>query len=682
MKSYLRILVPLAFAFLLLVFLMPRGAKFSYDYRKGRAWKYETLYAQFDFPIYKTEEQMRAERAGVSAEPIPYYKFSDEIVTRNLRAAERLELGSLRSAVVSAMRAIYQRGVMADEGGRRRSDPEPEVIYVQRDKRAVKRPTAEVYRLTEARSRLLADISAVSASNVDSIFRAEGVYDLLVPNLLYDEQTTALVHAESVSTVSPTSGYVNAGQLIVGEGEIVTAEIGQMLDSYKREFENNLGSPAPAALTILGSILIALAIVVLLFLSIWFNNPRIFDDSRYPYLVVVFLLGALLALILVRVDEKYLLLVPFTLVALLLQAFMRNRVVVPVYVVSLLPLLIFSHDGAVFFVMYFTAGMVAILTFKYFNRGWKQFVTALVTFAVLALVYLGFRAADLVAGNVWRTLLSLFVGSLLTVAGYPLIYLFERLFNLVSNSRLIELCDVSNPLIRELEQKAPGTFQHSLQVMNMADAVARAVDANADLVRAGALYHDIGKMNNPLCFIENESLIARDDEQRYHAGMSPEQSARDIIRHVPEGVEIAQKHRLPEMVIDFIRSHHGTTTTGYFYSQFLRAGGDPSLAGEFRYPGIKPETKEQIILMLCDSVEAASRTLTEYTPEAYSAFVERIVAGKMEEGQFERADISISELGVVKETLKQYLAQIHHERVVYPQNKQNKPRYESKRKQN
>ena len=668
-RDIYRILIPLAAAFVLLVLLMPRSAKFAYDYRKGRTWKYETLYAQFDFPIYKTDEQIREERANASSEAIPYYKFSDEIMARNLRSAERLELGNLRSAVVSSMRAIYQKGVMADEGSRRRSSETAEVIYIQRDKRAVKSPTAEVYRLTEARSRLLADISAVSNLNVDSLLRSAGVYDLLVPNLLFDEQTTDLVHAESATSVSPTSGYVNAGQLIVQEDEIVTGEIAQMLDSYKREFEANVGYLGPPALLLLGNVLIALAILVLLYLSIYFNNPRIFQDSRFPYLVIVFLLGALASLILIRAGERFLLLFPFTLVALLLQAFMRNRVVVPVYVVSLLPLLIFSHDGAVLFVMYFVAGMVAILAFRRFNRGWMQFITALVTFAVLAVVYLGFRAADMVAGNVWRALLHLFIGSMATVAGYPLVFLFERLFNLVSNSRLIELCDVSNPLIRDLEQKAPGTFQHSLQVMNMADAAARAIGANADLVRAGALYHDIGKMNNPLCFIENESLVSHEGAPKYHTGMTPEQSARDIIRHMSDGVEIAQKHHLPDAIVDFIRSHHGTTTTGYFYSQFLRAGGDPAMADEFRYPGIKPVSKEQIILMLCDSVEAASRTLTEFTPAAYSAFVERIVAGKMDEGQFDRADITISELGTIKETLKQYLAQIHHERIVYPKQK-------------
>lgn len=670
-KDFLRIALPLGIAFLLLVLLMPRGAKFAYDYHKGRTWKYETLYAQFDFPIYKTDEQIREERGNASAEAIPYYRFSEEIGARNLHAAEQLELGAFRNPVVSALHAIYQKGVIPDDEGRRRTDTE--VLYIQRNKRAVKYPVTEVYRLTEARARLLSLVSDAVRGNADSVLHANQVYDLLVPNLLYDEQTTDLVHAEASTHISPTSGYVNAGQLIVQEDEIVTAEIAQLLDSYKREYEASVGYAGAPVLMLLGNVLIALAVLALLCLAIYFNNPRIFADSRFPYLVTVVMLASLVALILVRVNERALYLVPFALAALLLQAFMKNRVVVPVYVVSLLPLLVFSHDGVVLFVMNFVAGMSAILAFRRFNRGWQQFITALIAFAVLALVYLGFHAAELVAGNPWRALLSLFIGSMLTVAGYPLIYLFERLFNLVSVSRLIELCDVSNPLIRELEKKAPGTFQHSLQVMNMADAAARAIDANADLVRAGALYHDIGKMNNPLCFVENESLVVRDGSApKYHTGMSPEQSARDIIRHVTDGIEIAQKHRLPGVIVDFIRSHHGTTTTGYFYGQFLRAGGDPALAGEFRYPGTKPRSKEQIILMLCDSVEAASRTLTKYTPEAYSAFVEGIVAGKMDEGQFDNAEISISELGTVKDALKQYLAQIHHERIVYPKNKSKK----------
>ena len=502
------------------------------------------------------------------------------------------------------------------------------------------------------------------------LFRAVGVYDLLVPNLLFDEQTTDLVHAESATGMSPTSGYVNAGQLIVQEGEIVTAEIAQMLDSYKREFEANMGYTGPPVLMLTGNILIALAILVLLYLSIWFNNPRIFSDSRYPYLVVVFLLGALVTLILVRVNEKALLLVPFTLVALLLQAFMRNRVVVPVYVVSLLPLLIFSHDGAVLFVMFFVAGMVAILAFRRFNRGWQQFITALITFAVLAVTYLGFRAAELVAGNVWTSLLSLFIGSMLTVAGYPLIYLFERLFNLVSNSRLIELCDVSNPLIRELEQKAPG----HLPAFAAGDEHGRCRGPrHRRQRRPGACRRPLPRhrQDEQPALLHRERVAgrprgraplprradARAERPRHH----PPRAGRRGDR--PEEPPAGCHHRLYPQPPR--HDHHG------LFLQSVPAGGRQSgPAGEFRYPGFKPVTKEQIILMLCDSVEAASRTLTEFTPEAYSAFVERIVSGKMEEGQFDQADISISELGTVKETLKQYLAQIHHERVVYPDKKQ------------
>lgn len=663
---------PLVIIFLVVFFLMPRNSKFPYDYRKGREWKYETLFAQFDFPIYKTEEQMREERNSSSGSVIPYYRYSEEASAKSISSIERLPLGNLRSVVVSQVRSIYNKGVIEDRS-RRDELPESEVIYVQRDKRAVKYPSTEVYSLSDARNKLLSDLSAMALGvNVDSLLRKNGVYDLIVPNLVYDEQATELVHEESGGGVSPTSGYVTAGQLIVSEGEIVTAEIEQMLDSYKKEFEANVGYLGPPVLILLGNLVIAAALVVLLYFVVWFGCPEIFHDSRYPYLLLLYLLFSCLTLLVLKANEQLLYAVPFTLSALMMQTFLPMRKVVPLYVAMLSPLLLFSHDGAVLFVMFFVAGLVVLYVFKYFQQGWRQFIAAAITFGVLALLYLGFRGADLVAGNVWSALLSLFVGSMLTVAGYPLTYLFERLFNLVSDSRLIELSDTSSPLIRELEQKAPGTFQHSLQVMNMADFVARAVGVNPELVRVGALYHDIGKMNNPLCFVENEFIVPKDDEEhKYHTGLSPLQSAHDIIRHVSDGVEIARKNRLPKAVVDFIVTHHGTTVVSFFYDKFLKEGGDPSQKSEFTYPGVKPHTKPQIILMLCDSIEAASRTLRANTPQAYSDFVERIVAGKMAEGQFDDADITISELNIVKETLKQYLAQLNHERVVYPRTKMN-----------
>ncbi len=666
-------ILPLAVIFLIIVFLMPKNSKFPYDYRKGREWKYETLFAQFDFPIYKTDDQIREERNNSSGSPIPYYRYSEETSAKAISSIERLPLGSLRNAVVSEVRSIYAKGIMADRSRSQDDVPESEVIYVQKNKRAVKYPVTEVYSVSAARDKLLSDLSGMTRLNVDSLLRKNGVYDLIVPNLVFDQQTTELVHEESGGGFSPTSGYVTAGQLIVSQGEIVTAEIEQMLDSYKREFEANVGYLGPPALIILGNIVIAAALVLLLYFVIFFSCPEIFKDTRYPYMLLVFLLFAVMTLLLLKANEHLIYAVPFTLSALMMQTFLPVRKVVPLYVAMLSPLLLFSHDGAVLFVMFFVAGLVVLYLFKFFQQGWRQFIAAAITFGVLALLYLGFRGADLVAGNVWSALFSLFIGSMLTVAGYPLTYLFERLFNLVSDSRLIELSDTSNSLIRELEQKAPGTFQHSLQVMNMADFVARAVGVNPELVRAGALYHDIGKMNNPLCFVENEFIVPKDDEEhKYHTGLSPLQSAHDIIRHVSDGVEIARKNRLPKALVDFIVTHHGTTVVSYFYDKFLKEGGDPSQKAEFSYPGVKPKTRAQIILMLCDSIEAASRTLKANTQQAYSDFVERIVAGKMAEGQFDEAEITISELNTVKETLKQYLAQLNHERVVYPKTKTNK----------
>ena len=293
------------------------------------------------------------------------------------------------------------------------------------------------------------------------------------------------------------------------------------------------------------------------------------------------------------------------------------------------------------------------------------FGLALTVFAVLVVTHLSFRLIDTVNNsNFFRIVMFLALGSFIAVGLYQLIYLFEKIFNLVSSNRLNELADTNNKLLRELSQKAPGTFQHCLQVMSMADAAARSIDADVPLVRAGALYHDIGKMANPLCFVENENLVPVG--ARYHDSLTPQESAAQIIRHVTDGLEIASKNGLPDVIKEFISTHHGTSRTGYFYGMYVQSGGDPDDDAAFRYPGPNPKTKEQTVLMLCDSLEAASRTIKENTPEAFSDFVERLVDGKMKEGQFREADITIREIGIIKEVMKDYLRQIYHERIEYP----------------
>lgn len=671
-----RVLIPLVVLFVILTLMFPRTAKFSYDYRKGSPWSHETLLAQFDFPILKTDEQIREEKSRSKSVVIPYYRYRQDIVDNCRKAAEGIDMGGysyLRPLIVASMDGIYSNGVVPDEGVKLdgHSDPSGAVLYIQKDKRAGKKPVSEVFKESEAKNRLLSDIAAkYPRINADSVLRSAGIYDFIVPNLEYDPKTTELVRSESSNQVSTTQGFVSAGQLIVSEGEIVTAEIAQMLDSYKVEYENSMGYGGPRILFWLGNAFIAFALVLLFFLMIYFLNRRLFMDHRkFWYLIFIFIIASVLALIINKFAPRCLYMVPFTLTALYLEAFFKNKVIFPICCVSFLPLLVFAENGVVLFVMFLLASIVAVFTFRFFNQGWQQFIMSGIVFVSMLVTYFGFRMIDMVNDDPYMAVLYMFIGSMLIVAGYPLIYLFERMFNLVSSSRLRELCDTNNKLLRELEHKAPGTFQHSLQVMNMCDAAARSIDANVLLVRAGALYHDIGKMKNPLCFIENESMSPRG--VHYHEHLSPKESARAIIKHVSDGLELAAENRLPDVIQDFILTHHGTSNTSYFYNKYLNEGGDPNDVSDFFYKGRKPQTKEQIILMICDTLEAASRTLKDNSAATFSVFVENIVASKMKIGQFDQADISIKDLNTVKETLKAYLSQIYHERVVYPQRKNN-----------
>jgi len=671
-----RVLIPLVVLFLVLTLIFPRTAIFSYDYRKGSPWSHETLLAQFDFPILKTDEQIREEKSRSKSVVIPYYRYRQDIVDNCRKAAEGIDMGRysyLRPLIVASMDGIYSNGVVPDEGVKLdgHSDPSGAVLYIQKDKRAGKKPVSEVFKESEAKNRLLSDIAAkYPRINADSVLRSAGIYDFIVPNLEYDPKTTELVRSESSNQVSTTQGFVSAGQLIVSEGEIVTAEIAQMLDSYKVEYENSMGYGGPRILFWLGNAFIAFALVLLFFLMIYFLNRRLFMDHRkFWYLIFIFIIASVLALIINKFAPRCLYMVPFTLTALYLEAFFKNKVIFPICCVSFLPLLVFAENGVVLFVMFLLASIVAVFTFRFFNQGWQQFIMSGIVFVSILVTYFGFRMIDMVNDDPYMAVLYMFIGSMLIVAGYPLIYLFERMFNLVSSSRLRELCDTNNKLLRELEHKAPGTFQHSLQVMNMCDAAARAIDANVLLVRAGALYHDIGKMKNPLCFIENESMSPKG--VHYHEHLSPKESARAIIKHVSDGLELAAENRLPDVIQDFILTHHGTSNTSYFYNKYLNEGGDPNDVSDFFYKGRKPQTKEQIILMICDTLEAASRTLKDNSAATFSVFVENIVASKMKIGQFDQADISIKDLNTVKETLKAYLSQIYHERVVYPQRKNN-----------
>lgn len=660
-KGY-KVYLPLVLLFALLVFVMPRSPKFNYDYRKGSIWMYEDFVSQFDFPLLKSEEQYKTELQKAGSSVVPVYRQDPSVLEAAYSQLSSYDLGKyndLKPLVNASLGRIYSKGVLP----RNAAVESAGVLYLQKDVRASKVPFSEVYTTDAAVSALRHSLSSEMPEAVaDSLFGV-ALAGLVNSDLVYDQQLTDLIHEENVALVSPTIGVIKAGQTLVSQGELITEEVEQILDSYKAEYEANVGYAGTPALQWVGNSLVALFLVLVLFFAIYFCNYHIFEKyNKYLYVLLVFALSAVASFVVAQTEPRYFYMVPYTLIALYLLAFFSRRLVFTVYFISLLPMLIVAPEGIELFFIYLCGGVVVIYVFDYFNRGWLQFVSALITFAVMALVWMSFR---LVNGadtfTTFRPLGHLSLAALLSVAGYPLIYLFEKMFMLVSSSKLVELSDTSRPLLRMLADKAPGTFQHSLQVMNLSDAVARSIDANIPLIRAAALYHDIGKIANPQCFTENETPGVR-----YHEGLTPKESAQEIIRHVSDGLALADKYGVPGVLKDFIRSHHGTTCTAYFLTQYLNAGGDPAETEEFYYNGVKPVTREQVILMLCDAVEAASRSLKDYSEQSISALVDKIVDGKADDGQLSDSDISLREVNRIKEVMKSYLKQMYHSRVSYP----------------
>ena len=652
----IRVYIPLLVLFFVLFSLLPRAGKFHYEYQKGQPWMYDDLYATFDVPIVKSAAQEEEEKAQVTRTQPPFYNKDNNAPRIAADMADKLPPTFARVAK-SSLKKIYAKG-FCDQ-----LKTEAQKIYCCENSTLVDTlAVGDVYTLTRARKLLKSSTQLLFEPETDSAAVESGLERCLIPNLIYDETRTLSELNKALDNVAHFSGVIRTGERIIARGQIVSAQTEQYLKSYQMEFDQNYGYDGNPVLLWISNAFIALLLVSLLFFSILFTNAKIFADfHRYIYLLTIFLLTQLCIFLVGNPKFMHLYMVPFSLMALFLLSFFRKKVVLPVYLVSLFPMLILPMGVRLFFV-WASAGVLNIFTFTYFSKGWRQFVNALFTFLLMALVFLAFQFSA--SGESHLPLeewVLLFMGSFLAVAGYPFIYLFEKLFSLVSTHRLDDLSDTNSPLLQLLSRTAPGTYQHSLQVMNMSEAVARAIGGDVALVRAGALYHDVGKIQNPQCFVENQ--LGSDD---FHKGLSYEESARMIIRHVADGEVMAEKYGLPAVVKRFIRSHHGTSCTGYFYGKFIEEGGDPSRKEEFCYPGPKPASAEEALVMICDSIEAASRTLKVYSDESIAELVDRIVDGKMREGQFSETELSLSQLKTAKDEICIYLHQIHHARIVYP----------------
>lgn len=668
-----KVYLPLIIVYVVLLFFFPNVGKFKYHYQLGRPWMYETLISPIDFPILKTESELLEEKEARSSSVIPYFRLDENIKNEVDRSLSSLEISGDSSSVsqdfiMSLFDTVYDYGVVSLLS---EQEIENGIVFVQKNRRAAEVPVENIFDISHAESYIRDRIAAETGkSQADSLYEALSLSQYLKPNLIFDQATTDMIHKEATDYVSPTKGIIYTGQLIVSNGEIITAEIEQLLDSYKAEYLSSMGISGSTALIAIGNALLLLFTLMSFYAAILFVDKGVFKDGRkYLFLLTLYAISTLIIELVGNMeDASYMFLVPFPLFALYMLAFFKRRFVFPIYTVILSPLLVVAQEGTELFFMNMLAGIVAIISYTRFNRGWLQFVNALFIFLTLTLSYTAFvmlQNEDLSRYGDYGDVFYLGLASLFCVAGYPLVFLFERVFMLVSNSRLVELADTNNRLLRLMAEKAPGTFQHVLQVMNISDACARAIGAEVQLVRTGSLYHDIGKTANPQCFVENAVPGVN-----YHEGLSPEESARDIIKHVDDGVALAKKYKIPQVVVDFILSHHGTTRTEYFYNVFVNNGGDPERVSEFQYHGFKPKTKEQVIVMFADTVEAASRSLKNYSEQSVRELVDNVVKMKIDDGQLLDADISLKEISVLKSVLVEYLMQINHARIAYPKRQQ------------
>lgn len=666
--------VSLALAFIVMMFFFPNEGKFKYEYHKGRPWIYETLVAPIDFPILKTEAELYAEKDEAASKVVPYYVYDEAVGQAQLSALARLQVKhsiplDLEKEIASSLEQIYGAGIIPDNSGlSSAAESRTGYVILQRDKRAAEELISNLYTVSQGIEYIKGDLQLnMPQYNTDSLMAVYDIASLVQPNLVYSQQNTQLLHKEAVDYISPTKGMVYAGQLIVTEGETITAEIEQLLDSYKAEHELSYGYTGNIWQLQIAHAIFSLVILLLVYVTIYFVNFDILrETNRFNFILVVVVMAFLTTMLARKFEAQTMFAVPYAVFALYMMAFCRNRLVFPIYMVLLFPLLLVSEYGVELYVMNVVAGGAALVSFSFLYRGWLQFLNSLIIFVGMIIIYLAFRFMESGSfeGMNYTIMMLIFCNAFLVVAAYPLVFLLEKVFSLVSVATLKDLSDTNNSLLQELARKAPGTFQHSLQVANMAERAVMEIRGNSRLVKVGAMYHDIGKINNPQCFIENQAPGVN-----YHAGLSPQESARTIIKHVADGVELAKKHNLPQVVVDFITSHHGRSQTGYFYTQYCNNGGDPSKIDEFTYQGTLPTAKEQVVVMMADAVEAASRTLKDYSAESISKLVDGITSQRISDSQLAMADISIKEINIVKTVFKKHLQEIYHARIAYPAKK-------------
>ena len=654
-----------------IVYFLPNEGKFNYQFDINKPWKYGLLQASFDFPIYKNDLQVQKEQDSILADYQPYFQIDKEAEKNVLSKLREDYNKTLRHSlpgtdyvryIERTLKALYEDGIIAGNDLKRMEEDSIIAIRLVDKNVATSRFIDQLYTVKEAYEYLL---NADTAHYKKKILQQCSLNDYITPNLVYDEEKSEAAQKDLLSNISWANGFVLNGQKIIDRGEIVDEQTYNILESLRKEWEKRSDSVQEKRLTLAGQIL-----YVGIFLFCFMAYLELFRADYYERKGTLTLLFALivffpvLSSIMVEQNLSSIYVVPFAMIPIIVRVFLDSRTAFMAHVTIILLCSItlrFPHE---FILLQVVAGMVAIYSLRELSQRSQLLRTALVVFISYALLYFAFELIhedDLTKLNT-RMYIYFMINGILLLFAYPLLFLLEKIFGFTSDVTLVELSNINNSLLREMSEVAPGTFQHSLQMANLAAAAANKIGGKSQLVRTGALYHDIGKMVNPAFFTENQSGV------NPHKSLSYEQSAQVIISHITDGLKLAEKHNLPKVIKDFISTHHGRGLTKYFYISYKNEHPDEEVDQEkFRYPGPNPFTKEQAGLMMADSVEAASRSLPEYTEESISTLVDKIIDTQVSEGYFKECPITFKDIATVKALFKEKLKTMYHTRISYPE---------------
>lgn len=656
----------------LIVYLFPKSGKFKYDFERGKPWQSENLYAPFNFAIKKTDDEIANEKKLITSNSILYFNLDNTIETKVKNKFEnqfksnfsdsipRQTLNGLLKAGKKIIKELYQHGILNED-------------YNFADDKVVTILSNHVEKEKVLFSSLIKQDEVVLV--IDKILLAQNLsnyknnfvalfFDLIEPNLIFDKSLTDKVLQEEFDKIAYSKGSIEKETLIISKGEVIGEDKYQILKSLQFEYESQVWNELNYNWIIFAyTLLVALALLMLLLFLRKYRTSVFENNTKVTFIFFNILLMVFITTLVVNYNSKYIYVVPICILPLVFKAFFDARLGMFAHVITVLLLGFIVPNNYEYMFLQIIAGIVTILTVSELYKRANLFISVGQITLIYIVAYFAFFVIH--EGTVetikWETFIWFILCGLATLFVQPLIYAYEKLFGLVSDVSLLELSDTNSKLLKELSNKAPGTFHHSLNVANLAEASANEIGANAMLIRVGALYHDIGKMKNPTYFTENQSTRINP-----HDELSPKESAQIIVNHVINGIEIARKNNLPDRVIDFIRTHHGTSVVYYFYKKEKEEQQTVDKL-DFSYPGPKPFSKETAILMMCDSVEAASKSLKEPTSSKIDAFVENIINMQIKEGQFLNANITFKEIQSIKKVLKHKLANIYHLRIEYPE---------------